>query len=182
VSSRRDRRDREPTSRLETEHLRLDPLRIEDAGEMAFVLADPGLYAFIGGEPPTVADLEAQYGSWLAGPSRAGEEWLNWVVRIEAGKAIGHAQATVLDGGRTADIAWVIGLPWQGRGYASEAAIAIVGHLEAAGVGSVTAHVRADNLASAKVAQRAGLRRTTLEEGGETVWRRVAKRRESTAS
>jgi RimJ/RimL family protein N-acetyltransferase len=138
---------------------------------MASVLADPSLYAFIGGAPPTVPGLEAQYGTWLAGPVAAGEAWLNWVVRLASGEAVGHAQATVLDAGRTVDVAWMIGQPWQGQGFASEAALAIVGHLEAIGIGTITAHVRADNLASARVAERAGLELTAIEEGGEIVWR-----------
>ena len=161
------------TPTLVSERLRLDPLRVDDARAMAAVLADPSLYRFIGGRPPTEAALETQYASWLAGPPRAGDRWLNWVVRLAIGEAIGHAQATVFDNASTADIAWVIGAPWQARGFATEAARAVVAWLATQGVVTVTAHVHPDNVASAKVAERAGLRRTAEEEGGEIVWRRV---------
>jgi RimJ/RimL family protein N-acetyltransferase len=160
------------TPTLTTERLRLDPLRVEDAAVMALVLADPVLYNFVGGSPPTVLTLEEQYTSWLAGPSRAGEAWLNWVIRDETGETVGHAQATVVDGGSTADMAWIVGASWQGRGYATEAARAIAGWLEGEGVADITAHVHPDHVASSRVAERAGLVRTTVVEGGEIVWRR----------
>lgn len=91
------------------------------------------------------------------------------------GQAIGHLQATVVDDGREADIAWLIGTPWQGRGYAGEAARAIVDWLEANGVKTVAAHVHPGHAASARVAANAGLARTTDVENGEIVWRRAAK-------
>ena len=41
--------------------LTLDPLRAEDAAELAPLLADPALHAFIGGEPDTPAELRARF-------------------------------------------------------------------------------------------------------------------------
>ena len=46
---------------IDTERIRLCPLEVSDAGEMASVLADASLYEFTGGEPPTVAELEERY-------------------------------------------------------------------------------------------------------------------------
>ena len=43
-----------PAAPIATPRLRLVPLRVEDAEEMAAVLAAPSLYAFTGGEPPSV--------------------------------------------------------------------------------------------------------------------------------
>ena len=48
----------------------------------------------------------------------------------------------------------VFGTPWQGRGYATEAAIALIRWLEMDGVRSITAHVHPQHTASAKVAER----------------------------
>ena len=138
---------------------------------MAKVLRDRGLYRFIGGNPPTVAELRRQYAAWSAGPSSPGESWLNWVIRTTDGTAVGHAQATVTGAGAVADVAWVVGAPWQGRGYASEAARALIEWLVAQGVRDVTAHVHAENRASGRVAEQAGLARTTEIDGGEVVWR-----------
>jgi RimJ/RimL family protein N-acetyltransferase len=164
------------TPHLETDRLTITPIGPEVAAEMVDVLADPGMYMFIGGDPPTIAQLEARYRSWAVGPARPGETWHNWVIRLgDDGQAIGHLQATVTGDGREADIAWIIGTPWQDRGFASEAAEALVAWLEAGGATSITAHVHPGHAASSRVAANAGLEQTTEMEGGEVVWRRTAK-------
>ena len=68
-------------------------------------------------------------------------------------------------------LAWVIGVPWQGRGLATEAARAMVAALGADGVDRLTAHVHPEHAASAAVAARLGLERTAQIEDGEVVWR-----------
>jgi RimJ/RimL family protein N-acetyltransferase len=50
-------------------------------------------------------------------------------------------QAAFSDQGRAAEIAWAVGVPWQGHGIASEAARALVGWLERRGVATITAHI-----------------------------------------
>jgi RimJ/RimL family protein N-acetyltransferase len=80
-------------------------------------------------------------------------------------------QATVTDDGRSADVAWEIGVPWQGRGYASEAAVAIVGWLSKRGATGIRALVHPDHDASARVAARAGLVPTDEVVDGEIAWR-----------
>jgi len=102
---------------------------VADADEMVSVLAAPELYAFIGGEPPTLADVRARYERLAVGGSADGsQEWVNWIARrVEDGAAVGTVQATVLDAGtadaggaepgRVADVAWVVGAAFQGRGY-----------------------------------------------------------------
>lgn len=159
---------------LATERLLLEALRADHADEMATVLADPALYRFTGGDPPTPEALRAQYALQARGLAPDGTEiWHNWVVRLRAdGTAIGFVQATVTDGGRAADIAWVIGTAWQGRGYATEAADAMIDRLVAGGVRTITAHVQPENEASIGVAGRLGLHDTGRVEDGERVWRR----------
>jgi RimJ/RimL family protein N-acetyltransferase len=161
--------------RLLTPRLELDPLTIEDAHEMVDVLADPGLYRFTGGEPPTLVQLRDDYRRMVAGPGPgSGEEWWNWIVRRRAdGRAVGTVQATIVTERRTADIAWVIGTRWQGHGHATEAARALVGWLQGRGLVTITAHVHPDHGASAAVAARAGLEPTDEIEDGEQVWRLV---------
>ena len=157
---------------LRSARLRLVPLAVGDAPEMVGVLADPALYAFTGGEPPTIVTLEARYLAQVAGPPDDGEQWHNWIVRtLDTDEAIGYVQATVTDCGRAADLAWVTGAAWQGRGYAAEAAGAMVAWLLEAGVVTVTAHVHPDHAASASVARKAGLAATDEVEDGERVWR-----------
>jgi len=163
----------EPTPRLDTEHLDLVPLAETDADEMSIVLADPTLYAFIGGEPPDPRALRERFARLVVGHSADGtEDWHNWIVRTTGdGVAVGTVQATIHPGSRSAEIAWVIGVPWQGRGYASEAAQAVVAWLAGRRVSTIVAHVHPDHAASAAVAARAGLLATDEIHDGERVWR-----------
>jgi RimJ/RimL family protein N-acetyltransferase len=158
---------------LQTERLLLSPLRAADAVEMFPVLDDLRLHAFIGGTPAaTLDELTAVFTRLQGGSGRSTELWVNWIVRLRAGTAaIGTVQATITDeADRTAEVAWVIGVPWQGRGYATEAAGALAVWLRALGVGRITANVHPGHLASEAVADRLGMRRTSVHHDGETVW------------
>ena len=106
------------TEPLRTSRLTLTPLAVADAREMVDVLADPTLYTFTGGEAPTLAQLEDRYRHQSAGSPRSGEIWHNWILRLD-GTAIGFVQATVEGAG--AELAWVVGTPWQGSGFGTEA-------------------------------------------------------------
>ncbi|MFG3040574.1 GNAT family N-acetyltransferase [Streptomyces sp. NPDC048330] len=153
-----------PTARLE-----LRPLRVEHADEMAVVLGDPRLHAFIGGEPDDTERLRARYRRMTAGSPRPDEVWLNWVVRLrDEDRLVGTVQATVV--GRTAEIAWVVGVPWQGRGIAREAVGALVDRLSAGPVDALVAHIHPDHIASAAVARSAGLSPTDRWHDGEIRW------------
>lgn len=154
-------------TRFDTERLTLLPLQVEYAESMAKVLADPALYTFTGGEPPTAEALQNRYQRQLAGPEDPQESWLNWVISRD-GELIGYVQATVTSD--TAEIAWVLGTNSQGRGYAKEAAIGLVDWLDAQGAARVIAHVHPDHTASAAVAAAAGLQRTDQIEDGEYRW------------
>jgi RimJ/RimL family protein N-acetyltransferase len=152
---------------IATERLRLLPLQIEYAVPMADVLSDPSLYTFTGGEPPTVEVLEARYRRQLAGPDTQDEQWLNWVVEYDE-SLIGYVQATITGG--TAEIAWVIGTAWQGRGFAKEAAQGLITWLRAQKADRIIAHVHPDHTASAAVAAAIGLACTDVQEDGEDLW------------
>lgn len=156
-----------PTARLE-----LVPLEPGHAGEMAEVLADPALHAFTGGEPYDAVRLGARYGRLAAGSPDPAVQWLNLLLRLrDDGRLVGYVQATVTGG--TAEVAWVVGTPWQGRGLAAEAAVALVDALAAAGVGRVVAHVHPGHRASAGVARAAGLHPTGRVHDGEERWEAV---------
>lgn len=160
---------------LDTPRLRLAAVSEADAEEMAVVLSDPRLHEFIGGSPLGALELRAQYRRWAAGSGNPDELWLNWVVRLRAtGEAIGFVQATVSrqpGGGLAAEVAWVTGVPWQGRGFAAEAAGALVDWLAAAGVAELTACIHPEHRASERVAERAGFTLTGGMVKGERVWR-----------
>ncbi|HSJ33885.1 MAG TPA: GNAT family N-acetyltransferase [Acidimicrobiia bacterium] len=146
----------------------LPPLEVTDASEMVGVLSDPDLYTFTGGEPPTLDGLEDQYRHLVAGSPRPGEDWHNWILRFGE-VAVGFVQATVL--GETAELAWVVGLRWQQRGFASEASLAVGDWLRDQGVVRLTAHIHPEHQASMAVATRLGLRPTDeFDAEGEQKW------------
>jgi RimJ/RimL family protein N-acetyltransferase len=158
--------------RIETERLELGPIGRDDAEGMLPVLSDAALYAHTGGRPPeSEAALRKLFASRETRQSPDGTElWFNWVVRLRSPDQgpLGYVQASVSTTG--ADVAWVIGSRWQNRGYASEAATAVVGWLLDLGMKRVHASIHPEHGASQKVAARAGLRRTDTTIDGEEVW------------
>ena len=150
----------------------LEPLVLQDADEMTTVLGDPRLYDVMGGSPPDLDALQRRFERLALGRSADGrEEWQNWIVRLRPERvAAGHVQATIVES--QADIAWVIGVPWQGAGYATEAANAVVAWLGRRGIATITAHIARDHRPSETVAERIGLVVTDEVEDGERVWRR----------
>ena len=140
---------------------------------MVEVLSNRDLYLFTGGDPPNLADLEALYMAQVAGPSVGEEVWHNWIIRPNhTGGAVGFVQATVTSD--SADVAWVVGVEWQGQGFASEAASAMCEWLAAQGVENVTAHIHPGHVASQRVAASLGMQATDeIDEDGEVVWASV---------
>ncbi|RFC74458.1 GNAT family N-acetyltransferase [Streptomyces sp. AcE210] len=173
---------REPVNATDiaTRRLELLPLQVEFAGEMAAVLGDPALHAFIGGAPLSAGELRERYGRLVAGSPDPAVSWCNWVLRIrDEGCLAGTVQATVgTDGdGLEAEIAWVVGVSWQGRGLATEAARALVDWLGQWSVRTVVAHIHPDHAASAAVAAACGLAPTDRMHDGEVRWQRTLSRR-----
>ncbi|MEW2549943.1 GNAT family N-acetyltransferase [Streptomyces sp. NPDC047002] len=171
---------------IRTPGLALLPLRLAHAAQMARVLGDPALHEFIGGAPASAAELRVRYARMLAGPDDPAVSWCNWVVEIRepagARALAGTVQATVtvpVPGrtraagpapGAVAELAWVVGGPFQGRGIAKEAARGLARWLADRGVGTLVAHIRADHAASAAVARAVGLVRTDVVHEGEELW------------
>ncbi|MET9342354.1 GNAT family N-acetyltransferase [Nonomuraea sp. NPDC003804] len=152
----------------------LTPLTVADADEMVDVLSGDDLYAFIGGSAPTLDGLRALYTRQVVGRSPDGQaEWRNWIIRrVADGQAVGHVQATITERGRRAEIACVVGVGWQRRGYATEATQTMIALLFARGVDRIVAHVHPGNAASAAVAVRTGLTPTDRFDDGERLWER----------
>ncbi|MEV6719877.1 GNAT family N-acetyltransferase [Streptomyces xanthochromogenes] len=160
---------------IATARLDLVPLRVDHAEEMAGVLSDPTLHAFIGGVPETPEALRTRYERLAGGCPDPGASWLNWVVRLrDEGCLTGTVQATVTPGGPggAAEIAWVVGTAWQGRGIATEAARGLVAWLDRQSVRTVLAHIHPEHRASEAVAAAAGLAVTDAWQDGERRWLR----------
>lgn len=159
---------------MTSERLELEPLHIEHAEEMAALLDDVSLHTYTGGGPATVDALRERYRRQIVGRSPDGSQlWLNWVLRRrDTGQAVGTVQATVSSKthGLTAEVAWVVGAPYQRQGYAKEAAQAIATWLRQQGIGNLTAHVHPRHSASIGVARAIGLEATDVIIDGETRW------------
>ncbi len=142
---------------------------------MHAVLAHEALYVFIGGQPPTREELRARYERLARGSASASSEtWVNLIVRMrDTGRAVGTVQATILGQGeeRRAKVAWVIGVDWQGEGFATEAARALLAQLGLEGVHSIEASIHPSHVASQRVAANIGLSLTHELDAGEQVWR-----------
>jgi RimJ/RimL family protein N-acetyltransferase len=160
---------------IHTNRLVLLPLLVEHAEEMAAALADPDLHTFIGGAPADLPTLRARYARLVAGSPDPATSWYNWVIQLrDESCLVGTVQATVTGPAheRVAEIAWVVGTPWQGRGIATEATRGLVAWLEQQPVHAVIAHIHPDHRASAAVATAAGLTPTSVEHEGEIRWMR----------
>lgn len=158
-----------------TVRLDLEPLLVEHAAEMAGVLSDPALHTFIGGEPATPQALHERYERLVAGSPDPDVAWLNWVIRLRDDDCLtGTVQATISPAG--AEIAWVVGTPWQGKGIATEAARGLVDWLRRQRVRTVIAHVHPEHHASAAVAAAVGLESTGQLHDGEVRWQRSFER------
>ncbi|MEU1592578.1 GNAT family N-acetyltransferase [Streptomyces sp. NPDC005708] len=164
---------------ISTRRLDLLPLDVEHAEEMAAVLSDPALHAFIGGTPHTPQALRKRYQRLTAGSPDPDVSWLNWVIRLRDESCLtGTVQATVDSSGdeTVAEIAWVVGVPWQGRGIATEATRGLVDWLSRQPVETVMAHIHPGHGASSAVAAAAGLTPTDEWHDGEIRWRLSTRR------
>ncbi len=86
------------------------------------------------------------------------------------GQAVGHVQAGVREG--RADLAWVVGTPFQSRGYATEAGRRATAWIrEHCGVSELRAAIHPYNVASGRVAAHIGLRPSgEITDEGEQLW------------
>ncbi|MDR6200783.1 RimJ/RimL family protein N-acetyltransferase [Microbacterium sp. SORGH_AS428] len=152
----------------------LTPLQAVDADAMFVVLQDRELYSFTGGEPATIDALRARYARQAGGVSPDGSQlWLNWIIRM-SDEPVGYVQATVAprQGRVVAELAWVIGTQWQGRGLATRSALMMQTWLRDRGVDRFTASIHPQHAASASVAVWLGLQPSgESTDEGECIWR-----------
>ena len=155
-----------------TDRLILEHLKVSDATEMHLVLDDIELHAFTGGEPLHLNELQERFAKLEAGSGRDAETWVNLIARLNSsGVAIGYVQATIYNEEKCyANIAWVIGVSWQGEGYATEAATALVNWLQSQGIEEIRSNIHPSHEASIGIARRLGMRPTEIQIDGETQW------------
>lgn len=171
------------TAPLRTGRLDLEPVSAAHADEMVDLLADRALYAFYADEAsPSLDDLRTRYSRWAAGTSPDGREtWCTWILRDRSsGACSGFVQATVRHDDGAAELAWVVGTAYQGRGFAREAAGAVLDAVLAGThvdvprqpVARIEAHIAPGNEPSERVAAAIGLVPTSERDpDGEILWR-----------
>jgi len=140
---------------------------------MLAVYADERMFTFTGGEPPQQEALRRRYARLAIGwNDDRTERWCNWIVRLhDDPEPIGAVQATVPIDLGTAWVAWEIAVTRWGRGYATEAARAMVTWLVDLGVTRIAASIHPSNAASNEVARRLGLVVTdVVDDDGEVCW------------
>jgi RimJ/RimL family protein N-acetyltransferase len=139
----------------------LEPQLATHAREMFALLSDPAIYAHENAPPESEAWLARRFQRLEGRASADGSEaWLNWVVRLPTGEAIGYVQATVGDTHR-AGIAYVFASRYWGRGLARRAVEAMIAELGARyGVRTLTAVLKASNVRSSGLLRRLGFTRS----------------------
>jgi RimJ/RimL family protein N-acetyltransferase len=100
----------------------LEPLLAAHAERLFPLLSDRALYEYLDyGPPPDVEHLRSVYRRLESRQSPDGSErWLNWAISTAADGVVGYVQATVFRPA-SAWVAYVLGRPFWGRGYARAA-------------------------------------------------------------
>jgi len=142
---------------LQTSRLNLEPQLASHAEEMFAVLSDPAIYEYENAPPPSVEWLKNRFEKLESRQSpEASEQWLNWVIRLEANELIGFVQATV-DAAGAAFIAYELASAYWGRGLASEAVGAMMAELASSHhVRLCLATLKAKNARSLRLLERLG--------------------------
>jgi RimJ/RimL family protein N-acetyltransferase len=150
---------------ITTERLLLRKPRLEDAADLAVAYAEPETVRYIGdGSTATLDEVEAGIEQWL-------ERWESWglslcsLERREDGRVLGRVGFLCWDpetwevGGAETEIGWLLAREHWGRGYATEAALALRDWaFEERGLTRLISLIQHDNLRSVRVAERLGER------------------------
>jgi RimJ/RimL family protein N-acetyltransferase len=155
-----------------SKRLTLELLTVTHAPELASSLSDAAVYEVIGGSPRSEAEWRNLLRVWERRLSPDGRQtWLNWAIRLlPLGPVVGYVQATVEHG--EAQIAYVVGTPWQRKGYAVEAVRDMLTQLrQEYDVHLVRASIAPGHVASERAAAAAGLTPTAEQTSdGEQIW------------
>ena len=150
------------TAPAPTARLRLREMRADDLDDMAVLLGDPDVMRYY---PAPRSRAEAA--EWIA---RSRQRYLDdgfglWVVEDAAGRFVGDCGLTwqPLGDRRVLEVGYHVSPPLQGRGYAAEAAAACRDLARSLGFTELRALVHPDNAASARVAEKVGMRRDAAE-------------------
>jgi RimJ/RimL family protein N-acetyltransferase len=159
---------------LLTERLRLRRSRPEDADQISAYRSDPDVNRYQGWERTDPNGIRAEI---LDMSERAPGE-IGWVQlsveERESGRLVGDVGLSAVDGEPgTVKVGYTIAPAFQGRGYATEAVLALLGYaFGTLGAELVRAYASAENAPSIRVAENVGMRlieRSAHRSGGEVV-------------
>ena len=148
---------------LETERLRLRPFTLADVPALTEIQAGPGVTRWLYWEPRG----EEETREWLAGKierrrfARTGDG-IGFAATLKgSGALVGDCSLQLADAEHhQAEVGYIVGAAHQGRGYATEAARALVQlAFGTYGLHRVAGRLEARNLPSARVLERLGMRR-----------------------
>jgi RimJ/RimL family protein N-acetyltransferase len=155
---------------ITTARLRLEPLRERHAAPLFEGLRDPAIYEWISLAPsPDLAHLRARWAR-VAQLPLAGVDVLDlgWAVqRLSDGQWIGKMDAEVTTRGVATNVGYLFLPPFWRQGYATEAVVALSGHLWRHGVVEQRATVTVGNEASCRVLEHAGFVRERVIVGND---------------
>ncbi|MDT8436199.1 MAG: GNAT family N-acetyltransferase [Gemmatimonadota bacterium] len=152
---------------LRTARLRLRPFAPADAPRVRELAGAPEVAAQTLNIPHPYPEGAAE--TWIAdhGPAFRAGEGAVFAVTEANGTLVGAVGLRVDAQGGTAELGYWIGVPWWGRGYATEAARAVIDYgFRALSLQRIWARVLVRNPASVRVVEKAGLRHEgTLRKG-----------------
>lgn len=149
---------------IATPRLALRALRVEDADAMFAFMRDRRLTKHVAWDPHASIEQTVFYLMTLEAAYRD-SELREWGVFDEGGgRLVGTCGFVRVDEAHArGEIGYTIGRAHQGRGYATEAAAAVMRHgFEELGLNRVEAQVVAGNAASARVLEKIGMKREGL--------------------
>ncbi len=152
---------------IETDRLLIRPWQPDDRPAFARMAEDTEMMRYVNGSPMSSTQIDAFFARQGAHLARSGM-CMGALVPRETGEVVGVAGAQPLDRNPSHDIGWWIWKAHWRRGYAAEAAAAIVEHAwTRLGLASIGAVIDPANVASIGVAKKVGMHlrhRTTADQ------------------
>jgi len=148
---------------METKRLRLRPFETKDVPIFAAYRSDPEVARYQGWDAPYPLEKAVQFVEDMvhAQPGVPGQ-WCQIAIELkESGQMIGDCAFCVLEeDGQQAKIGFTLAREFQGRGFATEAVSCLLGYLFGTlKLHRVSAICDAENLSSARVLEKVGMRR-----------------------
>lgn len=149
------------TTRIETSRLILRPLTLADAQDLYELLTDEKVLEFLAGIPEyTGVDMAISYIGGTLSEKYKAADFYDWAIEDkENGKMVGRICVYKQDDyRRMADLVWYISPIVRGKGYTTEAAKAVVKHLQKIGFERIEAFANVENKASQRVMEKIGMK------------------------